>query len=111
MMFEHSVYTVATPEACAAILWRDAGKSAQAAAALKIEASDLKQLGIVDHILPEPTGGAHRNPLGAAQTLKQAILQALLELSDLSPTQRRNLRYEKFRQIGQFAETSTVNTH
>jgi acetyl-CoA carboxylase carboxyl transferase subunit alpha len=104
MMFEHSVYTVATPEACAAILWRDAAKSAQAAAALKIEATDLKQLGIIDTILPEPIGGAHRNPLAAAQTLKQSILQALIELSELSPTQRQNLRYDKFRRIGQFAE-------
>ncbi|MEB3117379.1 MAG: acetyl-CoA carboxylase carboxyltransferase subunit alpha, partial [Limnothrix sp.] len=63
MMFEHSVYTVASPEACASILWRDAGKAAQAAEALKITARDLKDLGILDEILSEPLGGAHSNPL------------------------------------------------
>jgi acetyl-CoA carboxylase carboxyl transferase subunit alpha len=74
MMFEHSIYTVATPEACAAILWRDAAKSYKAAEALKITATDLKSLGVIDQILPEPSGGAHRNPLAAAATLKQALI-------------------------------------
>jgi acetyl-CoA carboxylase carboxyl transferase subunit alpha len=107
MMFEHSVYTVASPEACASILWRDAGKSAQAAEALKITARDLKNLGILDQILAEPLGGAHSNPLEAAETLKQAIVQSLRELLTLSPTARRDRRYQKFRRIGQFIDGRT----
>ena len=75
MMFEHSVYTVASPEACAAILWKDAKKSAQAAEALKITAKDLQKLEIIDQILKEPPGGAHSDPLMTADILKQAILE------------------------------------
>lgn len=106
LMFEHSVYTVASPEACAAILWKDAAKAPQASEALKITATDLKNLGILDQILPEPVGGAHSSPLEAAATLKTALLQNLAELSVMSPQQRRNLRYEKFRNIGMFAESA-----
>lgn len=102
MMFEHSVYTVASPEACAAILWKDAKKSGQAASALKITASDLKELGIIDEILPEPPNCAHSDPIGAANILKQAILKHLDELSCLTPHQRQELRYQKFRNIGVF---------
>ncbi|WP_088890340.1 acetyl-CoA carboxylase carboxyltransferase subunit alpha [Leptolyngbya ohadii] len=105
MMFEHSVYTVASPEACAAILWKDAAKAPQAAEALRITATDLKALGILDVILPEPIGGAHSDPLAAAATLKQALLSNLQELSQMTPHQRRELRYQKFRQIGQFQES------
>jgi acetyl-CoA carboxylase carboxyl transferase subunit alpha len=104
-MFEHSVYTVATPEACAAILWRDATKAPQAAAALKITAQDLKDLGILDQILPEPAGGAHSDPLGAASILKEALQQNLEALSQLTSQQRRELRYQKFRSIGVFTES------
>ncbi|MGG6294650.1 acetyl-CoA carboxylase carboxyltransferase subunit alpha [Leptolyngbya sp. AN02str] len=106
MMFEHSVYTVASPEACAAILWKDAGKAPQAAEALRITAQDLQYLGIIDDILPEPIGGAHSDPLAAAATLKNAILKNLADLDALSPTQRKEQRYQKFRQIGMFAEAS-----
>jgi acetyl-CoA carboxylase carboxyl transferase subunit alpha len=105
LMFEHSVYTVATPEACAAILWRDATKSPQAAEALRITAFDLKQLGIIDEIVPEPIGGAHANPLKTAETLKHSLLKHLSELSQMTGQQRRDLRYQKFRAIGVFAET------
>ncbi|MEB3829219.1 acetyl-CoA carboxylase carboxyl transferase subunit alpha [Phormidium sp. CCY1219] len=104
LMFEHAVYTVATPEACAAILWKDAAKAPQAAEALKITSGDLKNLGILDQILPEPIGGAHSNPLKAAEILKEALLQNLEELSALTSQQRRDLRYQKFRRIGMFAE-------
>jgi acetyl-CoA carboxylase carboxyl transferase subunit alpha len=105
MMFEHSVYTVASPEACAAILWKDAKKSSQAAEALKITAKDLKKLGIVDQILPEPPGGAHSDPIATANILKQAILENLEELSNLTPQERQELRYQKFRNIGVFIES------
>jgi len=104
LMFEHAVYTVATPEACAAILWKDAKKSPQAAEALKITAEDLKQLGILDDLLPEPLGGAHSDPLKASEILKTSILRHLSELDALSPKQRRDQRYQKFRHIGVFLE-------
>lgn len=106
LMFEHSVYTVATPEACAAILWKDAGKAPQAAEALKITAGDLKGLGIIDEILTEPIGAAHTDPLAAADLLKTAILRNLEDLSQLTNQQRMDLRYQKFRAIGIFAEAS-----
>ena len=106
LMFEHSVYTVATPEACAAILWRDAAKAPQAAAALRITAEDLKELGILDQILLEPVGGAHSDPLGTASILKEALLQNLETLTQLTAQQRRELRYQKFRKMGVFLEAS-----
>jgi acetyl-CoA carboxylase carboxyl transferase subunit alpha len=104
LMFEHAVYTVATPEACAAILWKDAGKAPQAAEALKITAVDLKNLGILDELLPEPIGGAHSEPLKTAEILKAALIRNLEELSQLTPSERTRLRYQKFRQIGRFTE-------
>lgn len=104
MMFEHSVYTVASPEACAAILWKDAKKSEQAAAALKITAHDLKELGIIDQILPEPPGCAHSDPLATAEILKQALLENLEYLSQLPTDKLKELRYQKFRNIGVFIE-------
>lgn len=106
LILENAVYTVATPEACAAILWKDAGKAPQAAEALKITSSDLKNLGIVDQILPEPVGGAHSHPLKAAETLKTTLLQNLDELQQMTSQQRRELRYEKFRRMGMFMEAS-----
>jgi acetyl-CoA carboxylase carboxyl transferase subunit alpha len=104
LMLEHAVYTVATPEACAAILWKDAKKSDKAAIALKITSKDLKDLGIIDDIVPEPSGAAHSNPLNASALLKQAILDHLKTLLQMTPNQRRELRYQKFRQMGQFLE-------
>ncbi|MBD2298543.1 acetyl-CoA carboxylase carboxyltransferase subunit alpha [Nostoc sp. FACHB-87] len=104
LMFEHAVYTVISPEGCAAILWKDAGKAPQAAMALKITSHDLKNLGIIDQILSEPIGGAHSDPLEAATTLKQALLDNLDELKQLTSQERRQLRYDKFRKIGVFTE-------
>lgn len=102
LMFEHSVYTVASPEACAAILWKDAAKASRAAEALKITAKDLKELGILDQLLPEPIGGAHADPVKATETLKTALIENINELSQLSNEERKNLRYQKFRQTGRF---------
>ena len=104
MMFEHAVYYVASPEACASILWKDAGKASQAAEVLKITAKDLKNLGILDQILPEPLGGAHADSVQAAEVLKDAILKNLTELQLLKPTELRSRRYDKFRQMGVFNE-------
>jgi acetyl-CoA carboxylase carboxyl transferase subunit alpha len=102
LMFEHSVYTVASPEACAAILWKDAAKASRAAEALRITAQDLKNLDILDELLTEPIGGAHADPVKTTETLKDALNRHLGELSQLSNQERRDLRYQKFRQIGQF---------
>jgi acetyl-CoA carboxylase carboxyl transferase subunit alpha len=106
LMFEHAVYSVISPEGCAAILWKDAKKAPQAAAALRITAQDLLQLEVIDEILPEPVGGAHRAPLEAAQTLKEALLRHLKELSSLSGRELREERYQKFRRMGAFLELS-----
>jgi acetyl-CoA carboxylase carboxyl transferase subunit alpha len=102
MMFEHSVYTVASPEACASILWRDAGKAAIAAEALRITARDLSQLGIVDRVLPEPSGGNHWAPMQAAETLKKAIVEELNSLLAIDAPQLRDQRYSKYRRIGRY---------
>jgi acetyl-CoA carboxylase carboxyl transferase subunit alpha len=104
LMFQHSVYTVASPEACASILWRDAGKAPVAAEALKITASDLLKLGIIDDIIPEPSGGNHWAPRQAAETLKAALLRHLGELQTLSETELTDQRYAKFRSMGRFLE-------
>ncbi len=108
LMLEHSVYTVATPEACAAILWKDAKKAPQAAEALRITAQDLKQLGILDHILPEPWGGAHANSIKAAETLRHSLITNLKELLSLGITDLQEQRYQKFRQMGIFLENKTL---
>jgi acetyl-CoA carboxylase carboxyl transferase subunit alpha len=106
MMLEHSVYSVAPPEACAAILWRDATKAAKAAEALKITATDLKRLNIVDEILPEPIGGAHANPVQATEILKAALIRSLADVAAMTPADRKEARYQKFRRIGVFNEPS-----
>jgi acetyl-CoA carboxylase carboxyl transferase subunit alpha len=107
MMFEHSVYTVASPEACASILWRDAGKAPVAAEALKITGPDLQRLGIIDTVLPEPSGGNHWAPLQAADTLRTALVSTLAELGALSERDLLDQRYAKFRRMGRFLESAT----
>jgi len=84
LMFEHAVYSVISPEGCASILWRTADKAADAAEAMKITAQDLQSLGVVDRIVPEPLGGAHRNPDGAIGNLKEAIIEELSGCGELS---------------------------
>lgn len=107
LMFEHSVYTVASPEACASILWRDASQASAAAEALRITGADLLQLGIIDRVLPEPSGGNHWAPLEAAETLKAALLQELEQLEGQSQQQLLEGRYQKYRRIGRFFEEQT----
>src|SRR5262245_64269316 len=85
LMLEHAVYSVISPEGCAAILWKDASRKKEAAEALKITAADLKLLNVVDEIVPEPPGGAHADPQGAADAVGEAIERHLRELSDLTP--------------------------
>ena len=110
LMFEHSVYTVASPEACASILWRDAGKAPEAASALKITGPDLMKLGIVDEVLKEPSGGNNWAPLQAGDTLKNALEKHLSELLALSPDELRNNRYSKFRKMGKYLESQSIES-
>jgi acetyl-CoA carboxylase carboxyl transferase subunit alpha len=103
-MLENSVYSVISPESCAAIIYRDSAKGEQAAAALRITAPDLLRLGLVDGIVPEPPGGAQEDHDRAAELLRQTLRGALSELSNLSPAELIEQRYEKFRSMGNFFE-------
>jgi acetyl-CoA carboxylase carboxyl transferase subunit alpha len=107
LMFEHSVYTVASPEACASILWRDTAKATVAAEALRITGPDLLQLGVIDTVLQEPCGGNHWAPLQAAETLKLALLENLAQLETLSEQDLLEQRYAKYRRMGRFLESSS----
>jgi len=100
LMFEHAVYSVISPEGCASILWRTADKAPEAAEAMKVTAQDLKGLGVIDTIVPEPLGGAHRDPAQAIASLGDAIDGALGELDNQGPVQLRRGRREKFLAIG-----------
>jgi acetyl-CoA carboxylase carboxyl transferase subunit alpha len=100
LMSEFAVYSVIPPEGCAAILWRSADKKVEAANALKLTAPDLVRLGLVDDVVPEPVGGAHTDPDRAAVLLDQTLASALEGLKRLSPEDRLERRYEKFRAMG-----------
>jgi acetyl-CoA carboxylase carboxyl transferase subunit alpha len=102
IMLEHAVYSVISPEGCAAILWKSPGAAPDAAAAMKITAQDLKKLGIIDEIVPEPDGGAHSDPSAAANLLAPSIERALRDLQKLKPAQLLDERYKKFRKMGVF---------
>jgi acetyl-CoA carboxylase carboxyl transferase subunit alpha len=101
LMQEFAVYSVIPPEGCAAILWRDPDRKVEAAAALKITASDMVALGLVDGIIPEPPGGGHNDHERASALVDQALSHALDEVSPLSGQERLELRYEKFRRMGE----------
>ncbi len=100
LMFEHAVYAVISPEGCASILWRTPEKASDAATAMKITAQDLIALNVIDRIVPEPVGGAHRDPAGAAQALSAALIDELDQLADLSPQELQLRREERFLAIG-----------
>ena len=101
-MLENAIYSVISPESCAAIIYRDSGKAPQAAAALKMTAPDLLELGLIDGIVPEPGEGAHTDPDNAAEALAVTLRLVLDELSSKSPQQLIDERYEKFRSMGAF---------
>ncbi len=101
-ILENAVYSVISPESCAAIIYRDAGKAEQAAAALKLTAPDLLRLELVDGIIPEPEGGAQNDYDAASAALKSTLVQALAELAPLTPEQLVEDRYRKFRNMGNF---------
>ena len=100
LMFEHAVYSVISPEGCASILWRTADKAAEAAEAMRVTAQDLKVFGVIDTIVPEPLGGAHRDRPGAIKALGDAIGESLARLATLSPADLRRTRREKFLAMG-----------
>src|SRR5215813_12804292 len=102
LMLENSVYSVISPESCAAIIYRDSGKAEQAAAALRLTAEDLQSLGLIDGIVPEPGDGAHEDWDGAAELLRKALAAKLAELDGLTADQIVEHRYAKFRRMGNF---------
>ena len=99
-VLENAYYSVISPEGCAAILWKDSSKAPEAAEALKLTAQDLFKMGLIDEIVPEPLGGAHRDPQKMAQTLKEIILVNLKELSGIKKEELLKSRYKKFRSMG-----------
>ena len=101
-MLEHAVYSVISPEGCAAILWKNPSAASEAASAMRITASDLKRLAIIDDIVPEPNGGAHADPAKAAELLAPYLEKALKELMKLKPSALPEERYKKFRKMGMF---------
>src|SRR5579863_5800172 len=105
LMMENSIYSVISPEGCAAIMWRDATKKELAAEAMRITATDLSELGCIDDIVPEPEGGAHRDHEAAANLLDVTLQKHYAELKKLPPSDLIESRYEKFRTIAQFFKT------
>ena len=100
LMLEHAVYSVISPEGCAAILWKNSSAAPEAAAAMKITAQDLKRFGIIDEIVPEPTGGAHADPAKTAEILAPYLERNLRELQKIKPALLPEERYKKFRKMG-----------
>lgn len=103
MMFEYSYYSVCSPEACAAILWKDAEQAPAASDALSLTASDLERLNIIDKIIEEPKGGAHKNKDKAASILREKLINTINKLNDISKEELLRKRYEKFRSLGEFS--------
>ena len=104
LMLQYGIYSVISPEGCASILWKSAEKAEDAAEAMRITADSLSAFGLVDEVLPEPLGGAHRNPREAAEVIRNAILKNLGELDRLSPEQLLESRQQRLASFGQFKE-------
>lgn len=102
LILENAIYSVISPESCAAILWRDAGEAEKAAEALRLTARDLIALEVVDRVVDEPLGGAHNDPDGAMALVKQALVEELAFLASMSPEQLLESRYKRFRVLGRF---------
>jgi|SRR5579883_868920 len=102
LMLENSVYSVISPESCSTIIYRDRGKAEQAAAALRLTAEDLHELGLIDGIVPEPAGGAQEDPATTAENLRRQLNARLAEMSSMSPEGLVEHRYTKFRRMGNF---------
>jgi acetyl-CoA carboxylase carboxyl transferase subunit alpha len=104
LILENAYYSVISPEGCAAILWKDSAKAPEAAEVLKLTAKDLLGFQLVDEVIPEPLGGAHKDPEDTARHLKEALLKHLRQLKAIPPKDLLKARYEKFRKIGAFVE-------
>ncbi|MFQ5876087.1 MAG: acetyl-CoA carboxylase carboxyltransferase subunit alpha [Acidobacteriota bacterium] len=105
LMLEHAVYSVISPEGCAAILWADQGRAKEAARSMRITAVDLKELGVIDEIVPEPSGGAQVDHARQAAILDEFLAARLEEMSPLPADERLEARYQKFRRMGSFGQT------
>ncbi len=108
LTMENAVYSVISPEACAAILWRDAGEAARAAEALRMTAQDLLQLGVVDRVIAEPLGGAHRDPAGTVRAVRDVLIDELAQLGEQTSEQLLQQRFERFRRIGATQEGGRI---
>jgi acetyl-CoA carboxylase carboxyl transferase subunit alpha len=106
LIFENSYYSVISPEGCAAILWKDRAQAAKAAEALKLNAANLKEFGIVDEVIPEPRGGAPNDTAAAAAALKDAFKRHLDELLEKSEDKLLDDRYERYRELGEYREVA-----
>ncbi len=104
LMLEYAIYSVISPEGCAAILWKDGAQAPKAAEVLRLTSRDLHRLGVVDEVIPEPPGGAHRNPEEAIQRVKEAVLRHLADLQNLSPEEVLAHRRQRFLRFGEFVE-------
>lgn len=104
MMLEHAIYSVISPEGCAAILWGDGTRAMEAAETLKLTSQNLKKLGVIDVIVKEPLGGAHRDAFIASENLKEAMIKALKEIETIPGDKLAAMRYEKFKKMGSFKE-------
>jgi acetyl-CoA carboxylase carboxyl transferase subunit alpha len=104
LMLQYSIYSVISPEGCASILWKSADKAEDAAEAMRITASNLNEFGLVDEVLTEPLGGAHRNPTAMAEVVRNALLSSLEELAQLSTDQLLERRQQRLASFGQFKE-------
>ncbi len=100
LMQENAIYSVISPEGCASILWRDAGEKKKAAGAFKPDAIHCLELDVIDDIVEEPPGGAHANPAEAARLLGGSLREALAEVSELDPQERRRARWARYRSLG-----------
>ena len=105
-MLEHAYYSVISPEGCGTILWKASDQAPKAAAALRLTSRDLLRMGVIDEVIPEPLGGAHRSHLEAGAAVKSFLSRALRDLTDLPRTELLERRYAKFRRIGDFVEGS-----
>jgi acetyl-CoA carboxylase carboxyl transferase subunit alpha len=110
LMLQYAYYSVISPEGCASILWRDGGRAADAARVLRLTSDDLLRLKVVDGVVPEPLGGAHRNPKAMIETLKGVLLQNLAELEAMDPSRRLEARFARLRALGNDVEPLDVVT-
>ena len=108
-ILEYAYYSVISPEGCASILWRSGDKAAEAAEAMKITSRDLKSLDVIDDIIPEPLGGAHRNPAEMAGNIERYIIRTLRELKRATPEHLLQHRYDRWRRIGEFTTVSAAH--